>query len=85
MASIHNDISQVMSIAPNPSNVVITINPNGSEKMNVKIYDIRGQIIEERTIYGNSERVDLSKYNKGVYLVLASNVMNSYVGRIVLK
>ncbi|PLX08847.1 MAG: hypothetical protein C0598_12090, partial [Marinilabiliales bacterium] len=57
-----------ISVYPNPSDGIITIDIAQDAQYAVKIVDLRGKLIYEGDIY-NSTKVNLSEYNKGIYLI----------------
>ncbi len=72
---IKYDLTNIV-LYPNPvSNGTVTI--KGYPKGNVKIYDINGRQLMERTDLSDSEVLDISVLQSGLYLVKLSNHKNS--------
>jgi subtilisin family serine protease len=69
---IGDNLKSQLKIYPNPTNDKIYINGVNKEEL-VKIYDIQGKLIESITIYNDAE-IDLSKYDKGVYLIKINGI-----------
>ena len=63
-----------LEIYPNPAterlNVVLT---GGAETVNIKVYNSIGQIVDNRTIHGNSATIDLTNYQRGIYFIGADD------------
>ncbi len=66
------DINEItednISVYPNPSDGMITIEIAQDVEYNVKIMDIRGKLVYENNIT-NSTKVNLAEYRKGIYLI----------------
>ncbi len=70
VASITTNILENISVYPNPSNGIITIQRNSNEKMNLEIFDITGkQIHSQKNITDNLYTIDLSSITNGVYFI----------------
>jgi len=62
--------NNLISIYPNPSGGFITIAADTDiNKLHYSIMDIEGRLVLEGTISGTSQKVDISKLAKGVYLI----------------
>lgn len=68
------------SIYPNPSNGLVTIAINEfNEAQTMRIYDITGKLLLTETISTAISTVDISNFNKGIYLIeLVSGSKSSY-------
>ncbi len=81
IVSVTRNGSTGLSIYPNPSNGLVTIDLSDhlSTESQLIISDVAGKIIEQHTISGESAVVtlDISHYAKGTYLV--SSTSNEYV------
>jgi len=63
-------ISNTFGIYPNPARTNVTINTNTSGKTSiVRVYNLKGQRILERTMTENTCKIDVSSFSKGVYVV----------------
>jgi len=66
------DINEItednISVYPNPSDGMVTIEIAQDVEYNVKIMDIRGKLVYENNIT-NSTRINLAEYRKGIYLI----------------
>jgi len=81
---INEDNKKLISIYPNPFTDFITIN-SSSEKtdLQLKITDISGRIVLFQKLHSRVETIDLSKLEKGVYLVSVLSKRLVYVKKIV--
>ena len=68
VTDINEIVENNISVYPNPSDGIITIDIAQDAQYAVKIVDLRGKLIYEGDIY-NSTKVNLSEYNKGIYLI----------------
>jgi hypothetical protein len=58
----------VINIFPNPFDLGVNISSNTSEPKSIQIYNISGQLIEQRN-FTDTVYFDTSSFNKGIYLV----------------
>jgi hypothetical protein len=76
-----------LTIYPNPSNGVIKItlpNPSNDEVL-IEILNVNGQVVyTEKRNYAIDEQIDLSKTEKGVYLIKVTTTSMTQVERIVI-
>jgi arylsulfatase B len=74
--SIPTDIN-IFELVPNPSNSNVTINfsRESGEKYSLKIYDNLGRIIDHQihSSLGKGIVIDISQYDKGIYLINVSD------------
>ena len=75
-----------ITIAPNPSNGIVTISKNNQTTVSkITVFDINGKVIKEINSELNLEviQIDISKYSSGVYFVEISNDIDKIVRKIV--
>ena len=58
-----------LSIYPNPTKNTITISQTEKTFTAYEIYDLNGRIVSENKIQSNLQKVDLSNYSEGMYVV----------------
>ena len=79
-----NEITNNISIYPNPSNGIIAISTDNNLPNFVSVYDIAGKLLYSELINSNST-IDLSEYKSGAYIVEILNNNNTYTERVILK
>jgi hypothetical protein len=79
------DLSKTgISIYPNPTSGVFTINNRGLTIDNLSIFDILGKQIIEKTDMQQNETIDLSGFENGIYLVRIQTE-NRYLIKKIIK
>jgi len=72
------------AIYPNPTNTgFVTITSTLSDAINVQVFDILGKQVKEETLTNNT--LDVSKLNKGVYIVKITQNNASITKKLVVK
>ena len=59
-----------IAIYPNPSNGIVHLDLQGKRIQNLKVVDVTGKIIAEKSRVNSTETVDLSNFSNGLYLVI---------------
>jgi hypothetical protein len=59
-------------VYPNPSNTYVNFVTNSPDARYVSVYDITGKLVEKQTLTDGKIKVDVSSYNKGLYLYTIS-------------
>lgn len=77
------EITQKVALYPNPTTGELTI-ALGEKVANVTITDVLGNVIYTQPASGDLF-IDLSSYNKGIYLVKVVTENDSYIEKVVLK
>ncbi|RYM33522.1 T9SS type A sorting domain-containing protein [Brumimicrobium glaciale] len=74
-----------ISLHPNPTNGAVTVLLENMEakQYTLEVIDATGRKLKTQTITNNSTQVDLSNFNKGVYLIRISNETRESTHRIV--
>ena len=80
----HSELTGQISVYPNPSNGFITINSNSDKKISYEIYNSVGKLVKKGSII-NSSTLDLTKFNKGIYLLNLSNELISQTQKLVVN
>jgi hypothetical protein len=91
MVSIHeNVVINNIQIFPNPNTGRFTLNVDKKEKvqLSVLIYDTKGKIVYNKNINKNqqsfSEQIDLTQYDKGLYIVNIRSEGRNWVRKLVV-
>lgn len=83
------DLDNLVTIYPNPSsgNIFVYINTPGVGKVNVKIYNIVGEVISETTTSAASKKVQFNFINQpnGVYFIEVKSENRKTVKKLVLS
>jgi hypothetical protein len=79
-ASVNDIASKGISVYPNPSNGVFTVNAN--EVYNLQVLDLTGKLISTQVLNGNGS---VSINNAGVYFLKFSNEKGSVTQRVIVK
>lgn len=58
-----------INIYPNPNSGIFTIASNSSEKMDVKIYSVIGNLIYSKTNVESNQRIDMPDLTSGIYFI----------------
>mgnify|MGYP005667767417 CR=1 FL=1 len=76
-----------VSIFPNPSSGLINITSGDSPLKRVEVFDVTGKLVLSQFIENTMRaNVDLSGYEKGVYLISVGNTQgHQTISRVVLK
>jgi hypothetical protein len=65
--SIEN--SKTINIYPNPTNNSISVATQGNQQLEVRIYDVLGNLLLSRKMTQQVERIDLSFLSAGIYFL----------------
>lgn len=67
------ELAQAISVQPNPSSGVFNLTWKSGEKLNIKVFDVRGKLILTRKgLENNAHSLDMSKYASGLYFLQVS-------------
>jgi hypothetical protein len=76
-----NDLKSPLIIYPNPNNGIFTISQNNTNKTEIEITNIVGELIYKTNISNQQATIDLSKETKGTYFVRASDSNKSVTNK----
>ena len=87
---VENPEADGLIILPNPANKIATISlKNGYNlnlDLNIEIYNLSGQLKFKRiNLPGNDFKIDLSGWEKGVYIVYMQSKKERLTGKLVVK
>jgi hypothetical protein len=87
ISDIDDAISEAekISIYPNPTDGVLNISISNGSIDNIVVSDITGKVLVEKTVNADQAEIDLSSYNKGIYIVKVVTENDSYIEKVVLK
>lgn len=67
-----------LTLYPNPASDLIKIGANGNDAMEVKMYTLTGQLVQQGKYFPN-EAIDISALSGGIYLIQADGVTFKFV------
>lgn len=82
----NNNNSVSFNVLPNPAENIINViidNVTGFQNGILDIYDIQGQLLKQQQVLQNNLRIDISKLEKGVYLIKVKTEKGIAVKRFV--
>jgi len=81
-----NNLENMVSISPNPSNGVFTVSSNSSDIKTIEVVNILGELIDSRIIDGVlNETFDMTSFSAGMYFVKSSNGTTESTQRVIIK
>ncbi len=82
-----NDIKSDLSIVPNPSNGIFTVNVKGlnTEKTVLEIYTVSGKLIMKRNMTSESLNIDLSEQAKGIYFIKLMSEKQVFNSKLIIE
>ena len=76
---------EVLSIFPNPSDDIINIEIENPDYATIEIYNVSGRLVLSKEINLKVEKIDLSGYAKGIYLLKVKQADRVYYGKVVVN
>ncbi|MEZ4948161.1 MAG: T9SS type A sorting domain-containing protein [Saprospiraceae bacterium] len=73
------NISPAPKVYPNPANEAIFIDNNLIKKANYKIFNLRGQLVQQGKFTPFSNRIDISRLQTGVYILKMENLTLKFI------
>ncbi len=74
----------LVSIYPNPSSGLVTVNVGNSNESVIKVYSVTGKLLLQQKTCNNTETIDLSSF-KGLLLMKIENDHQEYIRKIIIK
>jgi PKD repeat protein len=73
-ATVTRDNSMSLQIYPNPASTLLHVQVSGNaQKVNIKVYNAIGQIIDDFNVENNRAEINLSNYPAGIYYIGADD------------
>ena len=63
------DLLDEFTVYPNPANDILYITSKEDEDVEIMIYDVKGQMVQQVSLPAGSDEIDISKLVKGLYLI----------------
>ncbi len=73
------------NVYPNPVNDVINLDLNFDENVTVKIYNTLGQTLYSSNLTSNNQKINISNYRTGIYLLEVESENEKYFKKIIKK
>lgn len=77
--------NEIVSIYPNPSRGLVNINFENNASRLLKIYDVNGKLILDRTLENSQNQMDLSGQRKGVYFISVTSDGKEVSNKLILE
>ena len=72
-----------MHVFPTITNGMVNIELNNNKTMDIKLFDIRGNLIQGKTIFGGYGSLDLSAEKPGLYIIQATSENEAITAKII--
>ncbi len=82
-AAIDESLLNKVSMYPNPASDAVTFMQ--AKDLEVTIFDVLGKQVYKNTLLSNSQEVNLSQLNQGVYLVNITNGVSKTMKKLIIK
>jgi hypothetical protein len=73
------------NVYPNPTNGVFTIELDASEKYDVTVNNVLGQIVYTTSTTSMNTTIDLSSFEKGIYTIELKNNRSTYTEKLIVE
>ncbi|HCU98089.1 MAG TPA: hypothetical protein DGM69_01945, partial [Chloroflexi bacterium] len=83
--SIEESKNGLVQIYPNPTQGILNITLADSREYTVKIEDLLGKAVYSDIISESNSQINISNYQKGIYLITISDGANSYTEKIIFE
>jgi hypothetical protein len=80
-----NKEKSTINIYPNPSDDIISIEIENINNATIEIYNVSGKLVFSKELKAKVEKIDLSGFSRGMYLVKVSQEQDVKVGKVVVK
>jgi hypothetical protein len=80
---INSNEALAIELYPNPTNGILSIQSNNSNKLQIAIYNYEGQKVYERNIYKHQEWIDISDISTGSYILRIQQGKEVYTKKII--
>jgi hypothetical protein len=85
--SIQGDYKEnsTINIYPNPSDGIINIDIENINNATIEIYDVNGSMIFSKALHSESEKIDISGFAEGIYLVKVKQDNSVIIEKVVVR
>jgi hypothetical protein len=87
LTNIQGDYKEnnTIDIYPNPSDGIINIDIENINNATIEIYDVNGTLIFSKALNSNFEKIDISGFSGGLYLVKVKQDSTVIIGKVVVR
>jgi hypothetical protein len=87
LTNIQGDYKEnnTINIYPNPSDDIINIDIENINNATIEIYDVNGTLIFSKALNSNFEKIDISGFSGGLYLVKVKQDSTVIIGKVVVR
>ncbi len=80
-------VNQGVKVYPNPTTSIVNVNLSNvkSNNADIEIYSANGKMIYKKSTSDNNTQIDLSSYNKGIYMIKVISKDYIYLDKVILK
>jgi glutamine amidotransferase-like uncharacterized protein len=82
-ASIINSKKQTFEVYPNPTNGIIELDFAENNIKKIKIYDITGKVVIEKTDIHQNKTIDITQFKSGLYIVILESDRGIYTSKVI--
>ena len=80
-----NIANNIIDIYPNPTSILVNVFIDKFENSQIQIVNLNGQIVLEQQINDQNTLLNVSTYNKGVYIIRIINESGISIHKLVVK
>jgi Leucine-rich repeat (LRR) protein len=79
------EVNSKLNIYPNPSDDIINIEIENKNNATIEIYDVNGTLIFSKALNSESEKIDISGFSGGIYLVKVKQDSTVIIEKVVVR
>lgn len=83
LATVNQELEENITIYPNPTHNILNV--EAKEKVSIQVFDALGKMILVRNNVQNTEKINLTSYPSGLYLVKVSNATGNNKSYKIIK
>ena len=83
--SLHENKTNILNVYPNPSTGLLNINQSSNDIYTISVTNIIGQVVYKDIINNVKNIIDLSHFDKGVYLVEIKDNRTIFTERLIIE
>jgi hypothetical protein len=76
---------EVLSIFQNPSDDIINIEIGETHHATIEVYNIAGKLLYRKVADSKTEKINVSDYTKGIYLVKVKQFNRIYIEKVIVR